>query len=176
MAVTGLDIDEDALAQYTARVARLQAAGEIGTDVVLTTSTQAFPWREGEAVPTADMVAMAHVLHFFPDRVAAIRGAIAALRPGGCFVLVQQQAAGVPQVQREVREGLAGDQGVYFTADEVQGILDGELAGTYASYHRHVVPGYMDLGALVAPMGEAAVRVCVGVRCVCVQCVCVQCV
>ena len=153
--ITGLDIDEAALALYSKRLAQLQSSGDIDHRITFTPSLQAFPWAKGEAVPTADVVVMAHVLHFFPDPERALAAALEATRPGGCFILVQQNPAGVPQLQKQLRVDLAGDLGVYYTADEAQALLDGPLVGAYSSYKRLMVPGYLDMGPLASGSKDA---------------------
>ena len=70
-----------------------------------------------------DLIVMLHVLYYIAPREPAIRHARALLAPGGCLVIVQQTATGIPELQAEFLGPLKGSTAELYTSDDVLRLL-----------------------------------------------------
>merc|ERR1712216_247199 len=91
-----------------------------------------------------DVLLIAHVLYYFPDKVEALRGVLRQVKPGGTVVVVHQGRQGVPEIQEVVLPSLRGSLKDMFTADDIDQILKKELADEVDSFVNHEISAHMN--------------------------------
>lgn len=93
-----------------------------------------------------DVLLIAHVLYYFPDKVEALRGVLRQVKPGGTVVVVHQAKTGVPEIQEVVLPKLRGSSSLsdMFTADDIENILKNDLSDEVASFVNHEIPAHMN--------------------------------
>jgi len=147
--IVGLDTDLEAVAVFQRRLAAQQRDGHLDSNITVEPTNQTYPWTPGSQVPMGDVAIMSHVIHFMPDRRAAVQAALASLRPAGRLVIVQQDFRGVPHVQKLVLPTLTGGAAVLFAAEHLEDVMkDVSIQSLCASVHRNRVPAFMDLASL----------------------------
>lgn len=120
-----------------------------GSDV--TVSVENKVWHPSSMYPAADgempdVALFAHVLYYFDDKAAAIKGAVQQVRPGGTAVIIHQGAEGVPEIQEKLLPRLRGNTADMFTSATIEEVLQELQDGSdeVASFCNYKIDAYMN--------------------------------